>query len=142
MKLVGRHKFVVATVDIAESKKGDSYNLKLGLDLTEEFVNNQWQAIIPHRAAWYGSLKTTPGAKGKSAAQVTADTLKAVFKFTGTKFNDLMFGKGECICEDHQAGNFTRVAAIYPENSKPATVTLNELPADTMAEINRIFGGE
>lgn len=141
MKLAGRHKFVVASVDISESKKKDSYVLKLGLDLNEEFVNGQWQAIMPYRVYWYGSLKTSPGRQGKSAAQVTAETLKSVFNFTGTKFNDLIFGRGECICEDHQLGDFTRVSAIYPENSKPASVTVNEIPSDTMAEISRIFGG-
>ncbi len=143
MKLVGRYRFVVTGVDSGVNGKGNNM-LKLTLDLTEEFVNDQWR-MLPAAISkpYHMSLKTAPGKGGKSAAIVTAQKLKGAFNYTGglTRLGDLVLAQGECVCEDHNDGNFTRIADIFaPGGGGQANTQLKEFSSDVLDEINKAFG--
>lgn len=142
MKLVGRHKFTVASSEYGPSAKGNPI-IKLGLDLTEEFVNGEWKPIPVSRQMWFGSLGTKITKTGKTSAQMTAERLKGVFGFTGklNELHNLNFSQGECLCEDHQEGNFTRVTDIFAVGSNPNKGgPLGELSTETEDDINKYFG--
>lgn len=142
-KLVGTYKFVVGAVDVGKNKNNNDM-LKLGLTLTDERLNDQdvpmqSQPTVP----WFGSLKRTAGKSGKSAAQVTIETIKAVFDYDGgfEDLHKLMFGQGYCVCADHDDGNFTRVERIYNLNAKAQShgAALTEFSPDVVADLNAIF---
>lgn len=142
-KLVGTYKFVVGAVDVGKNKNGNDM-LKLGLKFTDERLNDQdvplqSEPVVP----WFGSLKRTTGPKGKSAAQVTVETLKSVFDYEGgfEDLHKLMFGQGYAVCEDHDDGNFTRISRIYGLNAKAGNngAALTEFSPDVVADLNAIF---
>jgi hypothetical protein len=142
-KLVGTYKFVVGAVDVGKNKNGNDM-LKLGLTLTDERINDQDMPLqSTPTVPWFGSLKRTTGPKGKSAAQVTVETLKSVFEYEGgvADLHKLMFGQGYCVCEDHNDGNFTRVSRIYGLNAKAHSngAALVEFSADVVSDLDAIF---
>jgi hypothetical protein len=74
---------------------------------------------------------------------VTAQQLKGAFGYTGglAKLGDLVLARGECVCEDHNDGNFTRITDIFaPGSSEHPAKGLKEFTPDVLDEINKAFG--
>lgn len=143
-KLVGTYKFVVSSVDVGKNANGNDV-LKLGLTFTDELLNDQDVPLTAQPKVPYNmSLKRSAGRTGKSAAQVTVETLAKVFGFKKhvSDLHELMFSQGYAVCPDHDQGNFTRVERIYNLNAKSSTgnkAALEEFSSDVQDELNRLF---
>lgn len=142
-KLVGTYKVLVTGVDVGRSK-ADKDILKLTLQAADEYINDQYVELqtkvsIP----WYGSLGRSVNKSGKSPAQITVETLRSAFDFKGgfNDLHDLMFAQAQAVCEDHDAGNFTRVR--YLNNLKGGVKSqgnaLVEFSNDVIDDLESIF---